>query len=127
VVVCGIIAGGWGVSLSREVGYAGRTLAVAIGRGTLGCVLSRPSATGVWVDKLSTREVFWLPSYDPNPSFQVLVIPLWIPLLIVAVPTTILWRRDRRPAPGHCACGYNLKGNVSGRCPECGREVEATA
>lgn len=22
--------------------------------------------------------------------------------------------------PGHCSCGYDLTGNVSGRCPECG-------
>jgi hypothetical protein len=29
--------------------------------------------------------------------------------------------RDRRPPP-HCCqgCGYDLTGNVSGRCPECG-------
>ena len=26
--------------------------------------------------------------------------------------------------PGHCRhCCYNLTGNVSGRCPECGKEV----
>jgi len=30
------------------------------------------------------------------------------------------WEFRRVPA-GHCvACGYNLYGNVSGRCPECG-------
>jgi hypothetical protein len=29
------------------------------------------------------------------------------------------WHRRRRP--GHCVqCGYNLTGNTSGRCPECG-------
>ncbi len=26
----------------------------------------------------------------------------------------------RLPAAGHCACGYDLTGNASGRCPECG-------
>ena len=27
--------------------------------------------------------------------------------------------------PGHCEnCGYNLTGNVSGVCPECGEKVE---
>lgn len=29
-----------------------------------------------------------------------------------------------RPMPGHCGnCGYNLTGNTSGICPECGRSV----
>lgn len=35
------------------------------------------------------------------------------------------WWRTTRHRRGHCRkCGYNLTGNVSGRCPECGTEVE---
>ena len=30
-----------------------------------------------------------------------------------------------RVEPGHCSCGYNLTGNESGTCPECGVEVRA--
>lgn len=34
------------------------------------------------------------------------------------------WLARRSPPPGWCAhCGYNLTGNVSGRCPECGTPV----
>ncbi len=49
-------------------------------------------------------------------------IPLWLPFLIVALPTTLLFYRDRkRLQPGNCgACGYDLTGNTSGVCSECG-------
>jgi hypothetical protein len=61
---------------------------------------------------------------------EVLRLPLWAPfLLFSAYPTIALirgplrrWHRRRR---GLCLkCGYNLTANVSGICPECGREVE---
>jgi hypothetical protein len=59
-----------------------------------------------------------------NRDVQV-IVPLWMPFLIVAIPTAYLWWRDRRQIPaGHCRkCGYNLTGNVSGVCPECGEPV----
>jgi hypothetical protein len=34
-------------------------------------------------------------------------------------------RRKKHYPPGHCQkCGYDLTGNVSGRCPECGTPIE---
>jgi len=54
-------------------------------------------------------------------------IPLWIPFVLIGVPTGWLWWRDRRRVAAGCcaACGYDLTGNVSGRCPECGALREA--
>ncbi len=56
-------------------------------------------------------------------------IPLWIPFAALAAPTgmvCILGRR--RPKPGHCRrCGYNLTGNTSGICPECGEPTATSA
>ena len=50
-----------------------------------------------------------------------LVLPLWIPAVILAAATVFWWRRDRSFPAGHCQhCGYNLTGNQSGICPECG-------
>ena len=48
--------------------------------------------------------------------------------VLAYVPATylILWWLGRRPARGVChSCRYDLTGNVSGVCPECGTEVEA--
>ena len=52
--------------------------------------------------------------------------PLWMPLVLFATYPLVAFargplRRWRRARRGGCRkCGYNLTGNVSGRCPECG-------
>lgn len=49
------------------------------------------------------------------------VVPLWLGVLIFGLPTTILWYRDRRKPLRVCRkCAYDLRGNTSGVCPECG-------
>ena len=49
-----------------------------------------------------------------------LVIAFAVASVLLALPFT--WRRHQ---PGHCVtCGYNLTGNTSGRCPECGENAE---
>jgi len=54
-----------------------------------------------------------------------LVVPVWALVLLTApLPAVRLWRSVRRGpfGPGHCrGCGYDLRGNESGVCPECGR------
>ena len=52
---------------------------------------------------------------------------LGVALLIVtlAPAAVLLWRHRPRRPPGHCGqCGYDLTGNVSGRCPECGSPIQ---
>ncbi len=64
--------------------------------------------------------------YWKSGAFE-LQLPLWILFVIAASATVVLWWRDRPIPPGHCQhCGYNLTGNVSGRCPECGQAVPRT-
>ncbi len=53
-------------------------------------------------------------------------VPLLIPLIVLAIPTSYILYRYRRPIPGHCPCGYDLTGNVSGTCPECGESAART-
>ena len=71
-------------------------------------------------------EVRWRPMFmsipAPGGTCWYVGVPMWIIFGIVAGTTAFLWHRDRLAFPrGHCAtCGYNLTGNVSGVCPECG-------
>ena len=66
---------------------------------------------------------FGLPWMEQTAAWYV-TLPLWIPFLIIAIPTTVLFNQDhRRLLLGHCKCGYDLTGNLSGRCPECGKGV----
>ena len=51
-------------------------------------------------------------------------LPTWMFLLAALIPTFLAWRRLCRPLPGHCQqCGYNLTGNVTGVCSECGEDL----
>ena len=64
---------------------------------------------------------------DTSRLHQVL-IPIWLILVPVVIAAIYLWRSDRRTAPGHCPhCNYNLTGNTTGTCPECGHALADTA
>jgi len=56
---------------------------------------------------------------------HLLPLPLWLLVLLTAIPTAWLMVRDRRRIrPGHCLrCGYDLTGNLSGVCSECGAKT----
>lgn len=92
------------------------------------------------IERLERSAIVWMPKYEEatfdasrprrvHGSYEDLWIPLWIPLVLIAVASVLLWWLDRwRPLPGHCRkCGYDLTGNVSGRCPECGQTVAGGA
>jgi hypothetical protein len=56
-----------------------------------------------------------------GPDLYSIKLPLWAPLLMSTSAAVLLCRSGRRVPRGHRPkCGYDLTGNVSGRCPECG-------
>ncbi len=77
----------------------------------------RPSP-GVWVPKYATQ---WLGT--------IAVIPFWVPLLGTLALTFFAARRHPNggQATNCTQCGYNLTGNTSGHCPECGTGIERPA
>ena len=108
-----------------EVGFA-----VVMGR----CV-------GLCMDQTAASQLTY--SRLPTPSFHVscrrhpiagswlaVGFPIWLPLVLFTAYPTLAFirgplRRHRRRKRGLCVrCGYDLTGNVSGVCPECGTEVK---
>ena len=73
-------------------------------------------------------------TFSPFPSkaykWTELHLPLWLPFILFGTCLTIAFmhgplRRRHRRKRGECIkCGYNLTGNVSGICPECGTRIE---
>ncbi|HEY8751892.1 MAG TPA: hypothetical protein VIM11_28175 [Tepidisphaeraceae bacterium] len=57
------------------------------------------------------------------------IVPHWFVALVTGL-LPLWWVRSgrwrRHVKPGHCrSCGYDLRGNASGTCPECGTPVES--
>ena len=71
------------------------------------------------------RGFFWVPKVDAGGVWVGFGLPL---IFASAVTAYLFWRDSRRIPPGHCRkCGYDLTGNESGICPECGEPVECPA
>lgn len=75
---------------------------------------------------------FWWHGID---RFDVEYIEIWLGWLVVALMATSgaaawtdrLLKRALTRASRCSTCGYDLTGNVSGRCPECGTEIKQRA
>lgn len=133
VVVCVTMAVAWAVSPRREVFFhlvrsdgsvywvgARKGLILLGGDTDPPMLLEGTWETGFSSSRYGIRQLRWLPKVTTMGNW-VLHCPLWIPFGLIAIPTAYVFYRDRRPPPGHCQeCGYNLTGNTSGVCPECG-------
>ena len=113
-------AHGWGFRLDEGILTAHWGFAPQPARGPYGWSF-RPMTT-----RLGFR-LLW-PAWETWPDGRtILYLGIWIPVAPLVAATGLLWWLDRRKIPpGHCRrCGYDLTGNTSGRCPECGTAMAA--
>lgn len=66
-----------------------------------------------------------------HPFDEVAIMPLWMIagalMAWPAIAVFVAWLKRRMLDTGLCgSCGYDLTGNVSGTCPECGAGTGAT-
>ena len=68
---------------------------------------------------------FRMPEMVTFRGMRLFSLPLWIPFLIGVIPTLFSFWLERRAAPPCLCrvCDYNLSGNTSGHCPECGTSI----
>lgn len=104
---------------------------IAIGVGLGGLTLHRGpqirfARPGVNVDRvLDDQSLRWLPYYYSHGPYSYAFFPLWILVLVSASAFGCALLLERRSMRGACPlCGYDLTGNVSGRCPECGTPIK---
>lgn len=115
----------WVASVFTYARYTGQSTVLHFGEGVV--AVFPPVARQVrgwsfdyvgW--SIGWRYMHWTPGIPafPRASFS---LPLWFPLLVMLFPTAHAWRRYRMARRGRCwNCEYDLTGNVSGVCPECG-------
>jgi hypothetical protein len=82
-----------------------------------------------WHDVTTPRTRHGLDVSWPDRKHPAMMAPPWlVTLLFGLAPLTWLWRwwrRHPRNIVGRCRfCQYDLTGNVSGICPECGTKIE---
>jgi len=94
----------------------------------------RPADRALFI-RLWWRVCLWGALVLPAGTFVVAVVSgdwglairvplLWVLWMIAGPALLARIHGFHRFPPGHCEkCGYNLTGNISGRCPECGRHV----
>lgn len=135
---CALLALAWAASIPFYIDYYSddHYLQVDLTGGRLGIRLwplnPVPAATsylfrpGWRVQKSPSWQLLWTCDWGTGQykaySFSYYDVPLYLPFVVIGIPIAFLfWRDRRRFLDGHCRkCGYDLRGNVSGVCPECG-------
>lgn len=78
-----------------------------------------------WRGGLSMPRYHEITLIGPDPFERIWILPLWMVALAVGGVTVIIAWRPLARSKGLCPiCRYNLSGNVSGVCPECGTPVD---
>ena len=124
LVVCVVILGMWVVSLAGTSLYYGEGYGFGLSYGAVWAHRNMYLPKWAWVSSPSPLTLGGLPDFHVRRHQYGFYVPFWLLLTLAAIPTAVLWHRDRRMVkPGYChQCGYDLRASKK-TCPECGAAV----
>lgn len=137
LVMCLMIALIWAVNYRAYFAYYGDHLVIVAVSGRIGVGGPSPFPGRGWQCGWHFLHPVWweqvgliLPYVEVSPPQSArrtlgVILPFWLLFIVFALPTIWLFRRRRNDGVGCTQSGYNLTGNISGVCPECGHRVEA--
>lgn len=116
-------------SIVRGLNYKRGEYEITVVRPGVKCMMWNRSLAAKYPDGLgwkSASERWWkLPDAIVDSPGGMVFIPHWLINLIAWSIFVVLWHRTRRHSEGCCPkCGYDLQGNASGTCSECGEALE---
>ena len=123
-----LVALGWAISVLSPVAGTYDDHAIVAVDGALFILTTQCSVDAAELRALMVANrpgtAFSLPMHIGTSGRNILVVPMWLPLVCLVVATICLPRRRRRIPIEDCQkCGYSLHKNTSGVCPECGEKV----
>lgn len=98
--------------------------AIAIGYLETHCGIYVPEY--FWVPQ-DSDSVIWWPEIKQTKKSTTLYIPLWLTCVLCFAAAFIAYRIEPRSLHQCRHCDYDLTGNTSGRCSECGTDISEQA
>lgn len=87
-----------------------------------------PTGPMSWVDCVIPITIppcdFAVPTVAPYVRVSMPSLEVGLCAALLAIGCSVVQRTNSDSDFGHCDCGYDLTGNLSGVCPECGRRSE---
>jgi len=122
VLIVLYILSGWSAAGWMQV-IGSRGYLFACGEGLVGLGIADPDLivdSGVFLESQAVGWRWWF-LIAQTPRSSQLFVPIWLPMLVVAL--VVWYSRPRRHRSACCeSCGYSLEGSTIATCPECGRE-----
>lgn len=107
---------------SYTTGYTGGTWEVRLVVGQVIVLWNLPTQPVTGFYRQPSQSGFFLILFSPRPlpPASSAAVPMWIPAAL-AIPLLIFSLSMPRSRNGRCSnCDFDLTGNTTGRCPECG-------